>query len=99
MRNALKARAAKCGGHADGSQAPRGSLPFRMRLNTPEACRRTLARMARAVASGKIDGKLADVLRRQINSIVTLFRMEEDVEINRRIKAIEEMVRRQGGQI
>lgn len=66
--------------------------PVRLRLNTVRNCRLSLARVSRMYAAGEIPAVEARTMTYLITQLLGWFRLESDLEIERRIATIEEKI-------
>lgn len=66
--------------------------PPRMVLNTPQNCRKTMARLVRYRSTGKIDDSTYRALVWGLSQLLGYWKHETDQELLQRIEAIEERI-------
>ena len=74
---------------SENSDDRRSGPPIRLRLNTLTNARRSLARVTRLYGAGELSAAEARTLAYLHTQLLGYFRLERDIEIERRIEEIE----------
>ena len=64
-------------------------LPFVLRLGSVKACRQSMTRLVREYGKGRVDSTTFRTTVWALGQLVTYWRLEKDLEIEKRIEALE----------